>query len=69
MSYGERVQEEIRLSLKGNTMNYCFSVVYQDRIFHITLGEGENAEISAAARADLVIPDFGHVLALHAEGE
>ena len=68
MTDGERVQEEIRFFLKGNTMNYCFSVIYQDSIFHITLGEGAGAEISAAARADLTIPDLGHTLALHAEG-
>lgn len=48
-------------------MNYIVAVIFNDQLFHLSLPEGKSAEISASAKADIVLPDFGHTVAVIAE--
>lgn len=47
-------------------MKYTVSIVFDDRIFHLSLPEGNSAEISSSSQADIVLPDFGHVVTVTA---
>ena len=48
-------------------MNYTVAVIFNDQLFHLSFPEGKSAEISASAKADIVLPDFGHTVAVIAE--
>ncbi len=48
-------------------MNYCVSLVFNDRIFHLPLLEGKKVEFSPSHKADIIIPNMGHVVTVIVE--
>lgn len=50
-------------------MRYAISIVFRDRLFHTSISESEQTEISSFSHADLYIPEFGHKVLVKASLE